>query len=673
MKQFIRKISAVGTSVAMLGMTVGGAVAADLAELPAPFVADGNYVSTAMVIGSSSDASARNTLKTYFDGSLSTGSSGGVVTYNDDHDSDDDILMDGDDSLVGFGEIDSGMIDTLFEGEIEVNDTDYTAREIINFTAATNITTSFNGGQEEMGSDPYLTYMAGSMEYGYAFSDAVPVTAIDTSTETLDLSFLGKSLEIKSSTTSNTVVLDVAETVSLDTAQSTTYKGHTVTLVRVYTSSAAIDVDGEEEIISTGSSKDFGDDVTVEVDTVGEADDPSMSSAVLKLTEQGVATTVTDGDAFELFTDYDTNSHSPWVWEITSSTGAGLTFLGIENRWDTDDLEPSQDYKEIPITVGERVMYPNDYAAVVWDSQTTENYATFTVTIDDSRDLSDEDDPSTKVVDNEPMMIFTSGDGDYFELSGADYHTVYVVNNATNVGTTGPAEGSFQFWGEDDDGFHHTTGTSFKINFNDDDNDVTVGNTSSGYTTNLSTGMLIDANDWDITIPWNYSTDFFGAEEGVDEATDIIVDSTNVGTKEYDVLLADGSIVMNPDSKLGSDKVEFMIPDQDVESTFKVYTVAGVGDAVSADLVTASEDTSGYSNLVLVGGPAVNSVTADFMGVAFPSYGSASGIAADTALVEMVEKNGQTALIVAGWETADTQRGASSVAAGGLSGASHIA
>jgi hypothetical protein len=60
------------------------------------------------------------------------------------------------------------------------------------------------------------------------------------------------------------------------------------------------------------------------------------------------------------------------------------------------------------------------------------------------------------------------------------------------------------------------------------------------------------------------------------------------------------------------------------------------------------------------------------MGLAFPSYGDASGITADTALVELVEQGGQTALIVAGWEAADTQRGASAVAAGGLSGASHI-
>ena len=61
------------------------------------------------------------------------------------------------------------------------------------------------------------------------------------------------------------------------------------------------------------------------------------------------------------------------------------------------------------------------------------------------------------------------------------------------------------------------------------------------------------------------------------------------------------------------------------------------------------------------------------MGKSFPSYGDASGIAADTALVQLVEQAGQTALIVAGWETADTQRGASAVAAGGLTGSSHIA
>ena len=680
MKQFIRKISAVGTSVAMLGMTVGGAVAADLADMPAPFVADGAYVSTAMVLGSTADTAARSTLKTYFDGFLSE-STGGEITYNSDTDSDDDILLNGSDNLAGFGEVDSGLVDSLFEGEVEVNDTDYTAREIFNFSTASNVTTSYKGGQKEFGPDPYLAYQANSIKYGYSFTDVVPSYQVSAD-DTMTISFLGKDIEVKTiSTTAHSVTLDITDTVSLDHGESTTYKGHTVKLVRVYTSSAAVDVDGEEHIISTGSTKDFGDDIKVKVDTVGEADDPTLSSAVLKLSEQGVSSTVSDGNAFELFEDYDTNSHSPWVWDISTDKDSGansygnLSYIGIDNRWTSDDLEPSQDYKTLPLKVGDNMMYPNNYASLMFDSIESTDSASFSIAFEDSKDLSDNAD-STISVDNRAMAIIDSPDGSYFELAGTDYDTVYIVNNATSYlgGDNNTAEPVYQFWGEDGDGYHYTTGTSFKLTYNGDDNDISItwGNSTTAQFDNLTSSVNITANDWKISIPWNFSNDYIGPQESTDEASDIVIDDTNYGTREYDILLVDGTVVKDPDATVGADKFEFTIPNSDSEAKFVLATVTGVGDPVTADLLTADEDTSGYSNLVLVGGPAVNSVTASFMGLAFPSYGDASGITADTALVELVEQGGQTALIVAGWEAADTQRGASAVAAGGLSGASHI-
>jgi hypothetical protein len=666
MKGFIRKIAAVGASIAMLGMTVGGAVALDLSDLDtgAPFIANGAYANTAFVVGmtaGTNDDAARLKLTNYFDNFVTASSD---HTYNEDYDEDDDITLNGVDNLAGFGEVDSGMIDTLFEGEIEVNDTDYTAREIVNFSTTTNISTSYKGGQEEFGKNPYLAYESNSIKYGYAFTDAVPLYQVSTD-ETLDLTFLGEGIEVKTiSATANTVTLEVTNTVSLDAGQNTEYKGHTVTLVRVYSASAAINVDGEEKIVAVGSTTDFGDDLTIEVDTVGEAtNDPTLSSAVLKLSEQGVASTVADGNAFELFTDYATNSHSPWVWDIVANT-THLLYLGVDNRWTSDDLEPSQDYKTLPITVGESVVFPNNYAAVVFDSLTTETYGDFVITLEDSKDLSDEDDSSISV-DNKAMVIFSSSDGAYFELSGADYDKVYLVNNATIY--TGAAAPIFQFWGEDDDGDHYTTATSFVINYNDDDKDITIANdTSTNYTTNIK----IDANDWDLIFPWNYSTDYYGAEEGVDEATDLIETTTNIGTKEHDVLLQDGTIVINPDLKFGSDKINLLIPDQDVFATFRVYTVASSSEVEA--VLKADSAATGYDNLVLVGGPCVNSLTADYLGVTYPACESDSTIPEEQAIVKLVGKDDTVALIVAGWEKENTLSAAAKVVAGGLTGDSFI-
>jgi len=663
MKKMIRKIAAVGAGAGMLLSTLGGALAADLGSLPEPFVKNGAYVNTAFVVGAAAgtnDDAARTKLVSYFGSSVTASED---FAYNSDDDSEDKISLNGTDILTGFGEIDSGMIDTLFEGEVRVNSTDYTAREIINFSSGALVATSLTGGQEEMSAEPYMIYDAASLDYGYAFTDVVPINMVSTD-KTLSIDFLGMEVDVSTISASDGVTLDVAQSVSLNTGETFEYKGHTVKLVRVYSTSAAVDVDGEEKIISEDAEKDFGDDIAVEVDVVGSADDPTQSSAVLKLSEQGVSSTVSDGDAFELFTDYKTNSQSPWVWDIETSA-SGLTFLGITNRWNSDDLEPSQSYKTLPITVGESVVFPNNYAAIVFDSLTTENYMGISIEFDESRDLDDADDTTT--VNDKAVAIFTA-DSDYFELAGTDYHTIYIVNNATDYSGANSVAPTWQFWGEDDDGEHYTAGTSFTFKYNDDDDDIT-GDTGTTASNNQTGNIELVANDWNITIPWNFSNDNLQAE-GEAETSDLLIDGTGYGAREYDILLADGTIVVNPKSNTASDKVEIKIPDQDVEATFKVYTIASSSEVEA--VLKADSAASGYTNLILVGGPCVNTLTASFMGLTYPACEGASTIAQDKAVVKMVSMNGQVALVVAGWEQADTLRAANKVAVGGLSGDSLI-
>lgn len=69
-------------------------------------------------------------------------------------------------------------------------------------------------------------------------------------------------------------------------------------------------------------------------------------------------------------------------------------------------------------------------------------------------------------------------------------------------------------------------------------------------------------------------------------------------------------------------------------------------------------------NLLVVGGPAVNKLAADLLGKAFPTYGEASGVPKDQALLQLFENptldlyenaKGKVALLVAGWEAAHTR------------------
>ena len=63
-------------------------------------------------------------------------------------------------------------------------------------------------------------------------------------------------------------------------------------------------------------------------------------------------------------------------------------------------------------------------------------------------------------------------------------------------------------------------------------------------------------------------------------------------------------------------------------------------------------------NLILVGGPAVNRLSAQFLGVTYPAYGEASGLKTGEAVLSLKDNGDKVALIVAGWEGTDTQRAA---------------
>ena len=78
-----------------------------------------------------------------------------------------------------------------------------------------------------------------------------------------------------------------------------------------------------------------------------------------------------------------------------------------------------------------------------------------------------------------------------------------------------------------------------------------------------------------------------------------------------------------------------------------------VGVAVLDTSLTSFTD----RNLIVVGGPAVNRATASLMGKTYPTYGVESGITENAGLIKLIEhENGNVAVIVAGWESADTQR-----------------
>ncbi len=84
------------------------------------------------------------------------------------------------------------------------------------------------------------------------------------------------------------------------------------------------------------------------------------------------------------------------------------------------------------------------------------------------------------------------------------------------------------------------------------------------------------------------------------------------------------------------------------------FTKIEVGAAVLDNSITNLNQ-----NLIVIGGPAINKVTAQLLGKPYPSFGTDSGIEQNTGMLKLVEQtDGSVAVIVAGWEADDTQRAA---------------
>jgi hypothetical protein len=77
---------------------------------------------------------------------------------------------------------------------------------------------------------------------------------------------------------------------------------------------------------------------------------------------------------------------------------------------------------------------------------------------------------------------------------------------------------------------------------------------------------------------------------------------------------------------------------------------------VGAAVLDSSLASYTNQNLIVVGGPAINRAAAALLGKTYPAYGAASGIPENAGLIKLVENADKVAMIVAGWEAADTQR-----------------
>jgi hypothetical protein len=194
---------------------------------------------------------------------------------------------------------------------------------------------------------------------------------------------------------------------------------------------------------------------------------------------------------------------------------------------------------------------------------------------------------------------------------------------------------------------------------------------------NFTSGAGLVTWDYENTTASGTSPTFrLGATASNAEAGDVVVTynsgPVNVGDKSQDVLTNTPVYVLSPSSNSASDKVAFRVPSDTVKSKVAFgkiggttavggvyYTFAGPVVSPVAKLdkeLTAADKAS--KHLIVVGGPCVNSVAAEVLGLVYPACGTASGLTPDTAKIEVVDDkyaSGLKVVLVYGWEARDTR------------------
>ncbi len=216
-----------------------------------------------------------------------------------------------------------------------------------------------------------------------------------------------------------------------------------------------------------------------------------------------------------------------------------------------------------------------------------------------------------------------------------------------------------------------TDAVNLTLEFNDD----------NGYIPVDLDSWMIDLGDDGAATP---EFDTLGRTANTEEATEVMWNPVRinnisaisnpskvlVGTKDENHRGLYGEILVDPKSNGASNRVKFKIPRDVVRAELSVVgpetTVSTTGGAVTVSPVSgvpvAQLDTEVTDktarDMILVGGPAVNRLAAEALGLKYPTSGAESTVPENAAMLRLVENafgGTRVALVVAGWESSNTR------------------
>jgi len=707
LKKTLKKVAAIGTSVAMLGMTLTGALAQaktyTLADYPAPFTTN-----TVVVVGSAADP-ADNTAASDVSFALGAASSSAGTTstvtttttkleFENGRLEDIPLNRSFTDATDGFrGNLTDNHIKGFKDASIRIDigdtDDDYNYHEELRLTTLARVETglTYNDNRDEDWKERiFLPMKASSVGYFFTFDENLKVgnyIANATQTDPINIPFLGKNLELIGIVRdADSLTINVGEEFRLNAGDCVQAKGREgavkICLKGTSSSKAEVDIGGTVEVISEDSSRTRRG-VEVRVEDVFDEEGTSLDSATIFVGEDA-RKTYNDGDEY-IGEDED---DPIWVWQLARLDSHNpeigiLLDLNIDSPDETDNPLVKH-----PLYEGEYMCLPWNYVCIIYENnnQKDDDFGSYVIE-DDTRDLyQNATDANPRTTAHVLALKHSGGKDDGFVAGGVDTDTVWIEANST---------GSYRFYRKQQDGSKAIRFGASDTVSNDSMSAFTIDYKSSSIPVSIrgqpradiAGNFYIDIQDLGTSGFTNLSLyirqspvgsiDFIGTTDSdTTKAYDLTWNRTNGATPvdisgfEENTRLASGLIVLDPDANAPGDKVKLRVPPDasDFKVNIRVAQPKGVGDKGAMKTfkgaiagVASKLDTEVLANLadwnvIAVGGPAINEVSARLKGLKFPTRGAASGINPGEATVELM-KNGNTnwALLVAGYAKENTR------------------
>jgi hypothetical protein len=567
--------------------------------------------------------------------------------------------------------------------------------EVVLGTSTPSIESSYSGAEPDYGSGVYMEATSGAFSYYYVFDEAINISTA-TSDQPLEIDFMGKTLKITgvdSSIPDTKFDAYVGDTYSMSIGDSVTVEGKVVTLENVASSGNTVRVSIDGTLYTVTNTQTKGG-VQISVLSTFYAETLSERGATLVMGKQASASYGNDDVYYKdnSVCNDDPNDTDCWKWVINGlranaagdklSTNVGPT-LGVQSDFILASKEAN------PVTAGGCYKYPNGYAEVCFNSLTVEDdkYMTLQMSKRTSQNL------GGTTFDT---WYIQAGDAQGIELNDSSLAGISSSKRTQEVWLV-PNTSTWSVWYRDTDGSKATAGETTanffaSVYYGDTKTEnvrLYIAN-NSGFTMSNITMYIVgktttDLSDERLIYPITHTASAvtsLGASASAEEASELVYYSgsgaeTTIGTRDEDGRTKYGIVVLDPKSNGPSDRVSLKVPNEQVFAKVvvkgpgtTVTTAAGdvVKNVVPITTAVAKLDTEVSlpvkKHLVLVGSAAINRLSAEVMGLDYPTYGSSGSFPFESGeayikVYEDVLEDGYVAVLVAGWDAEDTRNACS--------------